>query len=194
MFERLGRLVVHYPWKVIAGWLLIAVAIVAFAPTLADVTTRDQANFLPSDYESVQAGELAEQSFGRADQASATIVVKREDGKALSESDRSAISGLADDINGAGIDRVKGAVTGDPTLSPKKNVQLIAIGLEGMGDDPKLVDAVKEIREQATDRLGDGELQYAVTGDVAMFADNADAFDTALVTVAAPTIVLIIGL
>ena len=79
MFERLGRLVVHNPWKVIAGWVLVSIAIVAFAPTLADVTTRDQSNFLPADYESVQAGELAEQSFGRADQASATIVVKRED-------------------------------------------------------------------------------------------------------------------
>jgi RND superfamily putative drug exporter len=194
MFERLGRLVVHNPWKVIAAWLLITIAIVAFAPSLGDVTTRDQANFLPSDYESVQAGELAEQSFGRADQASATIVVKRQDDQVLTEGDRTAIGALAKDITDAGIDRVKGALTGDQLLSPKKNVQLISVGMEGVGDDPKLVDAIKEIRERATDGLGDTDLDYAVTGDVAMFADNADAFDTALVIVGAATIVLIIGL
>ena len=34
MFERLGRFVVHNPWKVIAGWVLVTIAIVAFAPTL----------------------------------------------------------------------------------------------------------------------------------------------------------------
>ncbi|MBB4908223.1 MMPL family transporter [Actinophytocola algeriensis] len=194
MFERLGRLVVHNPWKVIAGWLLITVGIVAFAPTLADVTTRDQANFLPADYESVQAGELAEQSFGRADQASATIVVKRQDSQELTGEDKKAIGDLGTDLDGAGIERVTAVLTGDQFLSPNQKVQLVTVGLEGMGDDPKLVDAVKEIRERATDGLAGTDLEYAVTGDVAMFADNADAFDSALVIVGAATIVLIIGL
>ncbi|MFC4856535.1 MMPL family transporter [Actinophytocola glycyrrhizae] len=194
MFERLGRLVVHNPWKVIAGWVLVTIAIVAFAPTLADVTTRDQANFLPADYESVQAGELAEQSFGRADQASATIVVKRQDSQTLTDADRTAIGDLGEDLDGAGIDRVTAVLTGDQFLAPNKKVQLVTVGLEGLGDDPELVEAVKEIRERATDALGGTDLEYAVTGDVAMFADNADAFDTALVIVGAATIVLIIGL
>jgi RND superfamily putative drug exporter len=194
MFERLGRLVVHNPWKVIAGWLLVTVAVVAFAPTLADVTTRDQANFLPADYESVQAGELAEQSFGRGNQASATIVVKREDSQELTADDRAAVGELGTAIGGAEIERVKNALTGDQFLSPNKKVQLVTVGLEGIGDDPKLVEAIKEIREQAKDVLGGTDLEYAVTGDVAMFADNADAFDTAFVIVGAATIALIIGL
>ena len=59
MFTELGRFVVHNPWKVIAAWVIAAVAVVAFAPTLADVTNKDQASFLPDSYESVQAQELA---------------------------------------------------------------------------------------------------------------------------------------
>jgi RND superfamily putative drug exporter len=186
--------VVHNPWKVIAGWLLVTIAIVAFAPTLADVTTRDQANFLPDDYESVQAGELAAQSFGRADTASATLVVKRQDSLELSADDQTAITDLGKAIDGAGIERVKQAMTGPQFLSPNKKVQLVTIGLDGTPDEPELVDAVKQLRERATDGLGDTDLEYALTGDVAMFADNASAFDNALLIVGAATIVLIIGL
>jgi len=194
MFERLGRFVVHNPWKVIAGWVLVTIAVVAFAPTLADVTTSDQANFLPSDYESVQAGEVASQAFGRGNDASATIVVKREDSGVLTGADQTAVGELGKTLNDAGIERVKGALTGEQFLSPNKKVQLVNVGLEGLGDDPKLVEAIKEIRERAEGQLDGSDLEYAVTGDVAMYADNADAFDTAFVIVGAATIVLIIGL
>jgi RND superfamily putative drug exporter len=194
MFERLGRIVVRNPWKVIAGWVLISIAIVAFAPTLADVTTSDQANFLPADYESVQATEFAKQAFGANTDASATIVVKRTDNQALTGPDQTAIGTLATTLDGAGIDRVKNAITGEQFLAPNKKVQLVTVGLAGLGDDPALVDAIKKIRDTAGDQVAGSDLEYAVTGDVAMFADNADAFDTAFMIVGAATIVLIIGL
>ncbi len=194
MFERLGRFVVHNPWKVIAGWVLVTIAIVTFAPTLSDVTTSDQANFLPADYESVQAGQFAEQAFGRGNDASATIVVKRQDSQMLSGADQTAIGDLGKELDGAGIERVNAVLTGEQFLSPNKKVQLVNVGLEGIGDDPKLVDAIKEIREKTSGQLDGSDLEYAVTGDVAMFADNADAFDTAFLIVGAATIVLIIGL
>jgi RND superfamily putative drug exporter len=194
MFEQLGRFVVGNPWKVIASWVLVTIAIVAFAPTLGDVTNSDQANFLPADYESVRAGEFAQQAFGRDTNASATIVVKRQDGQELSGPDQTAIGDLAKALDGAGIDRVKAALTGPQFLSPNKKVQLVNVGLEGTPDDPALLDAVKELRDGAKSQLDGSDLEYAVTGDVAMYADNADAFDTAFLIVGAATIVLIIGL
>ena len=194
MFERLGRLVVHNPWKVIAGWILVTIAIVALAPTLADVTTSDQADFLPSDYESMQANQLAEQAFAKKNDSSATIVVKRQDGQVLTGGDQSAIGDLATAIEGARIERVTNVLTGEQFLSPNKKVQLVTVGLDGIGDDPKLVDAIKKIRAQSSGELKGSDLEYAVTGDVAMYADNADAFSTAFVIVGAATIVLIIGL
>ncbi|HEX6354800.1 MMPL family transporter [Actinophytocola sp.] len=194
MFERLGRLVVHNPWKVIAGWVLVTVAIVALAPTLSEVTTSDQADFLPADYESMQAGELAEQAFAQTNDASATIVVKRKDSQELTGADQGAIGDLSNAINGANIERVTGAMTGEQFLSPNKKIQLVNVGLEGTGNEPELPDAIKDIREQASGQLNGSDLEYAVTGDVAMFADNADAFDTAFVIVGAATILLIIGL
>jgi RND superfamily putative drug exporter len=194
MFERLGRLVVHNPWKVIAGWVLISIAIVAFAPTLSDVTTSDQANFLPSDYESVQAIDIAKDSFGQNNQANATIVVKRQDSGELTGDDQSAVGDLGTKFGDADIDRVEGVVTGKQFLSQNKKVQLVNVALEGRGDEPELVETIKDIRTQATGALKGTDLEYAVTGQVAMQADNADAFSTALLIVGAATIVLIIGL
>ncbi|WP_444951161.1 hypothetical protein [Micromonospora ureilytica] len=56
MFARFGRAIVLNPWKVIAVWLVLLVGSF-FAPSLADQVSTDQASFLPSRYESVQAQE-----------------------------------------------------------------------------------------------------------------------------------------
>ncbi|MBX6357968.1 MAG: MMPL family transporter [Micromonosporaceae bacterium] len=194
MFGRLGHLVVHNPWKVIAAWVLAAVAIVAFAPSLSDVETQDQANFLPSSYESVKAQQLAEQAFGKTEDATATIVVKRADGKALTEADQSKVGNLAQRLESAQIDRVTGVVTGPQAVSPNKQVQLVTVGLTGNPDDQRLHDAVKRIRDVSGSTLAGTGLAEEVTGDVAMSLDNQDAFDTALKVVSIATIALIIGL
>jgi RND superfamily putative drug exporter len=192
MFERLARFVVYNPWKVIAAWVLATIAIVAFAPTLTDVTARDQTNFLPSSYESVEALQLGEKAFGGANDSSATIVVKRTDDQPLSDADQAKVGELARAVEGANIERVTRVVTGPQAVSPNKKVQLVSAGLEGIGDDPKLLEAVQKIREAARPVIGGTQLTMAVTGDVAMFLDNQDAFNNAFVIVGAATVLLII--
>src|SRR6266545_5685475 len=171
MFERLARFVVYNPWKVIAVWVLATIAIVAFAPTLSDVTNRDQTNFLPNSYESVKAMDLGKQSFERANDSSATVVLKRADGNELSAEDQTKIGDIGQRVKGANIERVTQVVTGPQTLSPNKKVQLISVGLQGVGDDPKLMDAVKHIRETAKPAVDGTGLTIAVTGDAALFLD-----------------------
>ncbi|HEV8562907.1 MAG TPA: MMPL family transporter [Actinophytocola sp.] len=192
MFERLARVVVHNPWKVIAVWLLATIAIVGFAPSLADVTARDQSNFLPTSYESVQALELAKTAFGRSNDSSATIVVKRTDDAPLSAEDQAKVGEIARQVQSAGIERVTSVATGPQALSPNKKVQLVSAGLQGVGDDPKLIEAVKKIREVARPVVGGTTLTMAVTGDVAMFVDNESAFNNAFVIVGVATVLLII--
>lgn len=194
MFGRLGRLVVHNPWKVIAAWVLAAVAIVFFAPSLGDVRTQDQADFLPDSYESVKALQAGEQSFGQGIEASATIVVKRADGAKLSAADQQKVAELTQRLQAADIDRVTGVVTGPQAVSPNQLVQLVTVGLTGAQEDPELYDAVSEIRDTSAEVLADTGLSETVTGDVAMNVDNQDAFDNAVVIVGVATIALIIGL
>ncbi|GIJ44210.1 putative membrane protein [Virgisporangium aliadipatigenens] len=194
MFDRFARVVVHHPWKVIGVWLVILVGSM-FAPRLADLVNTDQANFLPDSYESVKAQQLGNEAFGKKDDgASVTIVIKRTDGGALSETDRARVAETAQKINAKGIERVKGAFAGEQTVSPNKQVQLVTVGLEGLPDDPKLGDAVHALRTETGGALDGSGLSYAVTGDAALVVDNQDAFDDALLIVSIVTLVLVIGL
>ncbi|WP_433261917.1 MMPL family transporter [Micromonospora vinacea] len=193
MFARFGRAIVLNPWKVIAVWLVLLVGSF-FAPSLADQVSTDQASFLPSRYESVQAQEVAERAFGQGDGASATIVVKRADGNPLGAADTERVGQLAQTLQGAGIDRVGAAVTGPQAVSPNKLVQLVNVSLTGPPADPVLGDAVVSIRDAAKSTLEGSGLSYAVTGDVALLVDNQDAFDTALLVVSIVTLALVVGL
>jgi RND superfamily putative drug exporter len=194
MFERIGRVVVRNPWKVIGVWVIAAAAIFAFAPGLGDVTSQQQADFLPSSYESVEAMELAQSAFGDTNDSTTTIVVKRTDGAPLTGADQAKVGELAQAIQTARIDRVNDAVTGPQAVSPNKLVQLVSVGVDGFGDDPKVLDAVQGIRDVGRPVLQGTGLSMAVTGDTAAALDNQDAYNTAFEIVAAVTVALIIVL
>ncbi|HEV7707501.1 MAG TPA: MMPL family transporter [Asanoa sp.] len=192
MFERLARFVVYKRWWVIGTWLAAAFVAGAFAPSL--VTTQDQADFLPSRYESVQATQIAQGAFGQTDGATATIVVKRADGGQLTDADQATVGKLASTLAGAGIAKVSGAVTGPQAVSPNKLVQLVTVGLGDNPQDPALVTAIKDIRAASAPVLADTGLDAKVTGDVALYADNEDAFNNAFVIVALASVILILAL
>ena len=61
VFGWLGRTVVRHPWWTIVAWVVAAAAAIALAPKMD--THTNQQDFLPSKYESVQAGKLADRAF-----------------------------------------------------------------------------------------------------------------------------------
>ena len=64
MFSTLGRVIVRHPWRVIAVWIVAAVAVIGLAPRLT--TTSNEASFLPGHYQSVQAQDLQQRAFPTA--------------------------------------------------------------------------------------------------------------------------------
>src|SRR5678810_301835 len=93
MFGSLGEFVVRRAWWVIGGWL--AIAIIATALSLADITSSDQGRFLPPEYESVQAIDLAKKAFPQQTTSTAIVVVKRSDGQPLTTSDQAKVDQTA---------------------------------------------------------------------------------------------------
>ena len=63
MFAFIARVVVGHPWRVIAGWAVIALLIIVFSPSLGDHTSGNNEDFLPKSFESVKAQELADEYF-----------------------------------------------------------------------------------------------------------------------------------
>ncbi|MGC5020340.1 MMPL family transporter [Micromonospora sp. DT47] len=195
MFERLGRFVVRRAWWVIGGWVLAAAAIVLTTPSLADITSADQASFLPRSYESMQAIELAKKAFPQQATATATIVVKRADGQSLTQADEARVGQLAQSLKAKNISRTSGYLTGPQAVAPDKSVQVVNVGLDAVApDDPALLDAVRDMRAAIGPELAGSGLSAGVAGDVASFVDNEDTFNKAFAVVLIATIILIIGL
>lgn len=99
MFGKIARGVTARPWLVIISWLIVAAAVLASSPSISSVTNSDQSAFLPAQAESVRAAALARHAFPGEEGANAVIVVKRVDGAALTNADRTRLAELARGLN-----------------------------------------------------------------------------------------------
>src|SRR5947208_8415998 len=93
MFAALGRFVTRFPWLVVAGWVVLAVLVISFAPKLT--STSDSSSFLPKHYESIRASDIESDAFPAASQPGAIIVFDRTDGKVLTKGDVAGINKIA---------------------------------------------------------------------------------------------------
>ncbi|UFS96314.1 MMPL family transporter [Nocardia huaxiensis] len=192
MFALLGRIAVRHPWKVIAAWLIAAVAVVLCAPTLTPTT--DQSEFLPSHYESVQAMELQRQGFADDSTPAALIVVARADEAALSAADSAAVTALAAELSGRNIKGVTG-IQATPA-SENRLVQVIAVQMVKVTDptDKTQSDAVTALRDALHERVDGTGLKAGITGTAAQVLDQTESGEKAMAIIGAATVALILVL
>lgn len=192
MFERLGRVVVRHPWRVIGAWLVVAVAVIGFAPKLS--TTSNEASFLPSHYQSVQALALQQRAFPTAATPAALVVVARTDGHRLSPADSALVSKLAARIAARHIPSL-GPVAAEP---PSTNglVQLVAVQMPNIQGQltKQQTAAVGTLRSMTAQAVAGTDLRGGVTGTAAQYVDQQQAGKKANGVVALATIVLILVL
>ncbi len=194
MFTWIARVVVRRPWLTIMVWVIAAVIIVMFAPSLR--TSSEQSSFLPDHYESIQAMNLAQRAFAGNQQGGPTgvLVVKRSDGAPLTAADQARVGQLATDLAGKRIERVAAVVTSPQAVAPNKQVQLVNIAFTGGAEDPATIQAVKDLRAEVGSRLQGTGLQAGLAGEVASAADSQEVFDSAEQLIFLATILLIIVL
>ncbi len=191
-FARLGQLVAYHPWRVIGLWVIAAFLVIGFAPKLASTT--DEASFLPSHYESIQASNLQESAFPKAAAPAAVIVLERADGGQLTAADSATVQQLANKLEQARIADVTALQVGQP--SPNKLIQTIGVQMP-KENDPQQKDqtnAVKALRTQLQSDLAGTDLKGGITGTAAQTLDNQSSGNTADVITLVATVGLIIVL
>ncbi|WP_208050560.1 MMPL family transporter [Allobranchiibius sp. CTAmp26] len=183
---------VRRPWWVIAGWVLLAVIVVATAPKLK--STSDEASFLPNHYESIQAMNLQKSAFPQAATPAAIIVVERADGKALTGADSAKVTAIGATLTAARVPHVTGIQVGPP--SPNKLVQTIAVQMPTPtgANDKTQPDAVKVLRVDLQHQLTGTDLKGGITGTAAQTLDSQKSGDRAQAIIGVATIGLIIVL
>ncbi|WP_084265763.1 MMPL family transporter [Actinomadura macra] len=191
-FARLGRFVVGHPWRVIAVWVVAAIAVVALAPGLP--TSSDESDFLPGHYESAKAQQVQETAFPEAFTPAAVIVVRRADGRPLSAADSARVTGLARSAEAAHLDGIAGLVAAPP--APNRLVQTIGVRLPGdVGtSSPEAADAVQALRAELDRLTGGTGLRARTTGAAAATLDDQEASGDADALVMIATLALILVL
>ena len=193
MFGRLGRFVVHNPWKIIVGWIVAAVALVALGPQLSSVTNDNQSSFLPSKYESIQAKNALDAAFPLATGQVATIVIRPVGTGTLSAAEQQKVTDLAATLTGDHIAGVAGVQAGQ--VAPTQAAQLMFAKLTAdQGDQKGSSNAVKALRADLANKLNGSGMKAEVTGDAAMGLDTSDSSNKATAIVMMATLLLIIVL
>ena len=195
-FARLGRAVVRHPWRVIALWVIAAVAVIATSPGLP--TTSSESSFLPSSYESIRATNLQDQAFPQASHvtsSAAIIVFARAEGGRLTGADSARIAAIARSLGGRHIAGIAGITAGAP--SPNHLVQTALVAMPNRvvnGSGTAAGDAVKVLRADIKPLMAGTGLTEGVTGSAAQQLDSQQSSQRADQIVLLATLALILVL
>jgi RND superfamily putative drug exporter len=192
VFGVLGRVVVRHPIWVIVVWLIAAVAIIGFAPKLT--TTTDEASFLPTHYESIQAQDIQQTAFPHAATPSAIVVLERGDGGPLTDADSAKVAAVAQTLTSQHIPNVTNIAAAP--ASANKLIQIIAVQMPQQTDpgDKAPGEAVQTLRDSLQQQLHGTDLKGGITGGAAQALDQQDSGNRANIIIGAATIGLILVL
>ncbi|MFC9550387.1 MMPL family transporter [Rhodococcus sp. NPDC056960] len=194
MFAYIARTVVAHPWQIIAAWVVAAVAVILFSPSLDDYTTGNQQRFLPSSFESSEAQAVGNQYFPSLSGATGSLVVVRADGAALSPTDQQTALNLATSLQNSAIPGVV-SVQGSPTsLSTDGKAAALQVVFAGQPGDDQVNDAVPVVRDQARQQLNGTGLVSGLTGNAAIQVDTTAAYDNADKVITIATVIVILTL
>ena len=195
-FAGLGRAVVRHPWRVIALWVIVAVAVIATSPGLPAAAS--ESSFLPGSYESIRAANLQDQAFPQAGQvtsSAAIIVFARADGGRLTAADSARIAAIAATLGGRHVRDIVSITAGPP--SPNRLVQTALVAMPDSvvnGSGTAAGDAVKVLRADIKPLMAGTGLAEGVTGSAAQQLDSQQSSQRAQQIVLLATLALILVL
>ncbi|MCZ7379486.1 MMPL family transporter [Micromonospora sp. WMMC250] len=168
----------------LAAWLTVAAAIVVaavvFGTPQPDNPAPVSSTGLSAEWQSTQVQRLQDQ-LPASDVQPAIVVVSRDDGGALSETDRAGVDARAGDLRRFAA----GGQVSPAQVSPDGTVALVAVPVDTAGGQEAVTATVTDLRTALAD-LPDG-LTAAVTGAPAFTADLSSVFDGADITLLAVT-------
>ena len=187
----------RHPWRVIAVWIVAAVAVIATSPGLP--TTSNESSFLPKSYESIRAANLQDKAFpqtGHVTSAAAIIVFARADHGRLTTADSAKIATIAKSLTSRNIHNIVSIKAGAPP-SPNRLVQTALVAMPNSvvnGTGTAAADAIKTLRSDIKPLVAGTGLTEGVTGSAAQQLDSQQSSTRAEQIVLLATLVLILVL
>ncbi len=185
-------------WITIATWVVVAGLLLSTLPRLDEVRENEQALFLPSDAESTQAFELANERF--PDDGTPALVVFRE-AAGLSDAALAAAAELSawlvSDEAPSEVRSVRSPSltreSADGLVSADGTTLNIFVDVVGEPAEPEFADAIEAIREQ-TDAIDLAGVEVAVGGPGGLIVDLINVFTQIDGFLLIVTVVLVLSL
>ncbi|MFD5147194.1 MMPL family transporter [Streptomyces sp. NPDC058401] len=193
MIRALTGFATRSPWKVIALWAVLGIALTIMGQALVFRATQASTGaFLPGSYDSAAALKVAEEHFG-ADPGTnpLTVLVARADGAALTADDERRIDAQAARLNRQPVsmprskddlpfrqDHSQQPVVSPALTAPDRSFRLLTAVLTGNPTDPGMQDLYRAFRDQARGGFADAGLRTGFTGGLADAADTTEAGET----------------
>ena len=194
VFAWLGRVAVRHPWRVIALWIVAAVAVIATSPGLP--TTTNESSFLPSGYESIRASNLEDQAFPQASNVTANaaiIVFAKAGGGPLTAADSAKVKSVAQALQVRHVKNILSITAAPP--SANHLVQAAAVAMPNSvvnGDGNDAGDAIKVLRADIKPLVAGSGLTEGITGSAAQQLDSQQSSNRADQIVLLATLILIL--
>jgi RND superfamily putative drug exporter len=167
IFGAIGAFAIKFRWFVLVVWVVAAVAVPRFLPSLASVTQGNNANFLPASAPSQHATDLA-QPFGLNNLTQVPVVAGVSQGK-LTAADVTWLGTLEKDLKGTST-VVKVSDLG--RSSDDQAEQLQVLSSVGQGDQAGLTTLVGNLRTTISHASAPSGLQVHLAGAVAIQVDQ----------------------
>jgi len=182
---------------IVATWLVVPLVVFALAPSLGEVTSSDNNDFLPGGAEAVQALELAEEKFPSGGSTPAIVVVHGDAG--LTELDLASVALIGDTLRSDDapepISSVLTPFDGPQAaslISEDGRTMTLLVSLSGNQGEEEFEQTVDWIRETAAASVEGTGLQVAVTGPAGIIVDAVKVFSTIDFRVTLFTVVLVL--
>ncbi len=188
LFDRWPRFAAHHPWRVLAGALVVIVALIVAANTVGGSYVD---RFSIPGAESQQAFDLLNERFPQQAGDAATVVLRSADGFDAPETEAAVEELIAELAALPGVVavyspyEVPGSISGSGTIARlEARYDLPAFEIE-----EGIVEALFELREE----LSTDSLQVELTGPVAFVGEQEEPGEAELIGLIAAAIILVIA-
>jgi putative drug exporter of the RND superfamily len=199
VFSLIGRLVVRWPWLVIAVWIALAGGLTQVFPPLGVLAQKAPASILPASAPSVVSQKQMSAAFAEASSENILLVVITNE-KGFTAADEAVYRKLVDTLRAETQDvaALQDFITTPPLreiLASKDNkAWLLPVNIVGEVATPRAIAATKRAIETVNQTVAGTSVQAYTTGPSGTFNDIQDIGDRDRITIEIATVVALLSI
>ncbi len=199
VFGLIGRVVVRWPWLVLALWIAVAAGLSQLFPPLTVLAQKAPPSILPADAPSLVSAQQVAKAFDEASSDNIMLLVLTND-KGLTKADEAVYGKLAATLRADTEDvaALQDFITTPPLreilVSKDRKAWLLPVNIVGDPGTPRATAATKRAVEKVRAITKDSNLETYITGPAGTFSDVQDIGEKDTFRIEVATVVALLGI